>query len=92
MLRITVEIFPKGDESKRSVICIADIWNTGLTSLKTDGVYGDYEARFMQSVSYNPKKVWKKGFAKKIHRKNRGVWDILYLCLKNAGLDKRNGI
>lgn len=44
----------------------------------------------MQSHAYNPKKIWKKSTIENIDRKNRGVWDILFCALFNAGLYRRN--
>lgn len=90
MLVIKIELWPFGEEEKSKEIARAFICNDGETSKKTRGIFGSYDAKFMQSDRYNPKKVWKKGRAENIHRTKRGVWDILYLCLKSIGMDKRN--
>ena len=90
MLVVKVEMWPKGHESKAHEICRAFIANDGKTSRETEGEYGSYNARFMQSVRFNPKKVWRTGRVEKIHRSKRGVWDILFACLRSAGLGHRN--
>lgn len=81
---------PKGNRDRSYEIARAYISNDLNTSLETKGKYGSYMARFMQSKQFNPNKVWKEGTAEMVHRTKRGVWDILYLCLKSIGMEKRN--
>jgi len=90
MIRVTIEIVPHGIEDKAFVHSIATIANDGIKSLQTHGELGDYNAKFMQSYDKNPKQLWKKGHATDIHRTKRGIWDILFCCLYNAGMFKRN--
>lgn len=90
MIVVKVEIWPRGNEGKAFELSRAYIANDAKTSAKTDGEYGSYDAKFMQSFQFNPNKIWKKGRAENIHRKRRGVWDILFVALRSAGLDKRN--
>ncbi|EMO53950.1 hypothetical protein [Leptospira noguchii] len=90
MLVVKIEIWPGGDESKKREHSRAYIANDGKTTLETKGAYGSYDAKFMQSENFNPKKVWKSSKAERIHRKLRGVWDILYVALRNAGMEQRN--
>jgi hypothetical protein len=90
MIVVKVELWPMGNEEKAKELSRAYIANDYETSKKTKGEYGSYDAKFMQSILFNPKKIWKKGRAENVHRKKRGVWDIIYLCLKSAGMDKRN--
>lgn len=92
MLVIKIEMWPNGDESKAYEHSRAYITNDGITSKETHGVYGSYDVRFMQSIKFNPKRVWKTGRAKKIHRTRRGVWDILYVALRSVGMRKRNPV
>lgn len=87
---IKVEIWPNGDESKAREHSRAYIANDGKTVKETKGAYGSYDARFMQSEDFNPKRVWKSSRAERIHRKLRGVWDIVYVALRNAGMEERN--
>lgn len=90
MLVIKIELWPFGNEKKSKEICRAYIANDGITSSETDGEYGSYNAQFMQSDRYDPKKIWRIGHAENIHRRKRGPWDILYLCLRSIGMEKRN--
>lgn len=90
MIVVKVEIWPKGDEKSARELTRAYIANDVVTSIRTKGSYGSYNADFMQSAQFNPKKVWKKGRAENVHRTKRGVWDIIYLCLKSIGMEKRN--
>jgi hypothetical protein len=89
---VKCELWPMGDESNARELTRAYISNDNKTSAQTQGTHGSYDARFMQSVHFNPKKVWKAGRAENIHRTKCGVWDILYVCLRSAGLDKRNPV
>lgn len=91
MLVVKVELWPGGRGGEHAKeLCRAYISNDGKTSNATSGEYGAYDAKFMQSTQYNPDKVWKKGRVDKMHRKRRGVWDILYVALRSAGMGKRN--
>ena len=90
MIRVTVEVIPGGDESKKRLHCIAEISNEGKESVATSGEYGLYRAEFYQNEFFNPLKVWRRSSAFHIHRKRRGAWDILFCCLYNAGLYERN--
>lgn len=90
MLVVKVELWPKGDESRAREICRAQIANDVATTKETRGEFGAYKAKFMQSVQFNPTKVWKYGKVPPIHRQKRGVWDILFLALYSAGMFGRN--
>lgn len=90
MLVIKVELWPRGSEENATELARAYISNDVKTTMETGGHCGSYDAKFMQSVQFNPKKVWRTGRAENVNRRHRGVWDIIYLCLKSAGLDKRN--
>jgi hypothetical protein len=90
MIVIKVIMWPMGDESREREIARAYISNDYKTSRNTSGKLGSYNAKFMQSQQYDPKKIWKEGRAENINREKRGVWDILYLCLKSIGMDLRN--
>jgi hypothetical protein len=90
MIVVKVEMWPLGNEKKAQELSRAYISNDGVTSRETGGAFGSYDARFMQSIYFDPKKVWKKGRAECVHRARRGVWDILYLCLKSIGMEGRN--
>jgi len=90
MIVLKVEMWPNGDEEKAYEHSRAYIVNDGKTSLETRGDYGSYNVKFMQSVRYNPRKIWRRARAERIHRSKRGVWDILYVALRSIGMEKRN--
>ncbi|EKR46034.1 hypothetical protein LEP1GSC151_2766 [Leptospira interrogans serovar Grippotyphosa str. LT2186] len=90
MIVVKIEIWKDGDPTKVREHSRAYISNDRTTTEVTNGALGSYDARFMQSEHFDPKKIWKRSRAERIHRKARGVWDILYVALRNAGLDKRN--
>jgi len=90
MLVVKIEMWPGGDESKAYEHSRAYISNDIKTTLKTGGEYGSYNVKFMQSHKFNPTKIWKRGKAERIHRTRRGIWDVLYVALRSAGLERRN--
>lgn len=90
MVVVKVELWPNGHEEHAKELTRAYITNNGITSKETNGEFGSYEAKFMQSYQFNPKKIWKKSTVHRIHRERRGIWDILFASLFNAGLAKRN--
>lgn len=90
MIVVKCEMWPGGDERKAYPLCKAEIANDGDTSEETDGRKGSYKARFMQAEQFNPKKVWRSSKVPPISRSRRGVWDILYVALRNAGMEERN--
>jgi len=87
---VKVEIWPNGDESRAREHTRAFIANNEEETRQTGGEFGTYNAKFMQNEHFDPKKVWKYGKAERIHRVKRGVWDIIFVALRSAGLDKRN--
>ena len=90
MIRVTVEIIPQGDESRKRTHCIAEISNTGKEVWETKGTYGSYTAKFYQNEKFKPSKIWRTGRVEHMHRSMRGAWDILFCCLYSAGLFDRN--
>ena len=90
MIVVKVEMWPLGNEKRAYEMTRAYIANLGGTTLETKGEYGTYKADFMQSVQFNPKKIWKTGAVQRIHRHKRGLWDILYVALRSIGMEERN--
>ena len=90
MLVVKIEMWPNGEEAKAYEHSRAYVANDCLTTMKSQGTYGSYNVRFMQSIKFDPKKVWKRGRAENIHRSRRGMWDILYVALRSIGMEKRN--
>lgn len=87
MIVIKIELWPYGIEDKAREISRAYIVNDIETSHRTKGKFKSYNASFLKP---NAQKVWKKGKADKVHRTKKNVWDILYLCLRSAGMERRN--
>lgn len=75
MLRITVELLPNGDESRKSHLGTAEIINIGSGDSET----GNYKVRL--SKWGDPSKVWKSGELQGFPRQQLGPWDLLSLCL-----------
>ena len=92
MLKVIVEMWPKGREKGKFVHSKAIIHNDMQETMETGGTYGTYAGYFMQRGLYefSPHKVWKTGRIKGIHRQKQGVWDILFCLLYKAGLWERN--
>jgi hypothetical protein len=84
MIRVTVEMIPFGDESKKLVISVGNIWNTG------EGSVGVGHYKFNISKRNQPKIVWKFGDINDFPRQRLNAWDLLYRALKEAVGD-RNG-
>jgi hypothetical protein len=89
MVVVKVEMWPFGDESKKYEIGQARIVNDG----KGDRNTGHYSFLLRGGVAGRSDlldKVWKSGRVEGFARIKRGVWDLLYLCLKQA-VASRNG-
>jgi len=84
MLRITVEMLPKGDEKRAYTICQGIIANDGTGDERT----GNYEAAFTLwgSRLFQGRledRVWRHAEVRRFRRPD-GPWKLLYLALKNA--------
>lgn len=78
MLRITIELVPHGDESKKKHLGTAIIVNDGTGGRDV----GNYYAKFSHFDS--PNKTWKCSTCEGFKRLKRGPWDLLYIMLKDA--------
>ncbi len=76
MLRISIDLVPHGDETKKRSLGTAKIWNDG-TSLDTK--IGNY--KFSLLKWRGAKGIWKEGKLKNFPRKRLGAWDLLYRAL-----------
>jgi len=80
MIRVTVEIVPYGEESRKRVIRTADISNVGGT---------DMVGRYDYHVDDND--IAYKGEVKE-HQREQSVWKLIYLVLRNIyGDDQKRG-
>lgn len=75
MIRVTVELVPRGDETKKQHLGTAEIINDGTGTLET-GNYTIHLSRWGQ-----PKQAWKKGKLSGFPRLKLGPWDLLLLAL-----------
>lgn len=88
MIRVTVELLPHGMELGRKVLATADIANDGAHLMRP--AYGSYDARLYVHQTRNGKpKLWRRARVASMHRRQRGVWDLLQLVLQDA-LGNRN--
>jgi hypothetical protein len=84
MIVVTISMWPRGDQSKTTVIGSAEIINCGGSA---SDALGDYKFEMRGGVHGRPEitgRLWKRGFVKGFPRKRRGAWDLLYLTLKTA--------
>lgn len=83
MVVVKIELWPRGDESRKIHLGTATITNDGKgTVLK-----GDYKVKL--SKWGRPKVAWKVGEVKNFPRTTRGPWDLLYCALRSI-LGPRN--
>ncbi len=75
MVRVTVEMLPHGDESKRYLLGVADIANDGTGTI----THGNYVSSFRYKD-----RVWATLVVRGFPRKSRNVWYLLYECLREA--------
>lgn len=73
MLRITLELLPKGDESKAKVIATGKITNTGTSGNDQLGNY-KYELK-------SKGRLWREGIFKYFPRKRYNIWMLLCFIL-----------
>lgn len=75
MIRVTIEMLPRGDESKARHMGTIEIANEGTGTLDL----GNYKVRCSKMAK--PTQTWKTGAIKGFNRKTRGVHDLLLLAL-----------
>lgn len=73
MLRVTVELIPHGDESKRETIGELEIWNTGFGTKEI----GIYDAQISERCNLM-------GFKEDIeHTRGEGFWKLIVKALQS---------
>lgn len=75
MIRVTVELIPHGDESRKRHLGTAIIANTGAGT----EALGNYKVSL--SRRGQPESVWKDGAISGFPRKRLGPWDLLLWAL-----------
>lgn len=84
MLRILIEMWPHGDESKRYTLGEGFIANVGGSHST-----GNYDVRLMKSPVYaKTTGVWKKGTVEGFPRLRLGPWDLLLRALRSTVGDR----
>lgn len=83
MLRITLELLPHGDQSRKRHLGTIEISNVGGTPTR-----GNYRVRL--SKRGKPNQLWKEGKVTEFPRKRLRPYDLLYRALM-ATVGSRNG-
>lgn len=78
MLVVTIELWPRGDESRKRHLGTARIVNDGTGTADS----GNYRVEL--SKWGRPKSVWRQGTVRGFPRRRRGPWDLLYRALGAA--------
>lgn len=86
MIRVTIEMLPHGDESKKRHMGTVDIANDGTGTRES----GNYKVRLSRMDS--PSRAWKSGAIKGFNRITRGPHDLLLLALLSLVADRNKRI
>lgn len=78
MIRITIELLPLGDESRKRHMGTAEIWNDATGTI----AQGNYKYRL--SKWGRPNSIWRAGEIGGFPRKSLGVWDLFFRALRDA--------
>lgn len=83
MIRVTVELLPRGREAGKRVLGVAMIANDGTGTLDR----GNYKIRLSK---WAPKvhETWKRGSITNFDRKRRGPWDLIFRALQETVGDR----
>ena len=84
MIKVTVELLPFGDESKKKHLGIAYISNDGSGQENL----GNYKVTL--SKMGKPNETWKLGTVIDFPRKKLGGWDLLYRALQDVVGDRND--
>jgi hypothetical protein len=87
MIVVKVEMWPGGDERRAEEFSRAYIANEVTTTVSTQGRQGTYTVRLMGGIWGRPdclKRTWKMGKVEGFDRVKQGVWDLIYLALRDT--------
>ncbi|MEM6888748.1 MAG: hypothetical protein AAF636_11475 [Pseudomonadota bacterium] len=84
-LRVTVELIPHGDESRKSVIGQMDIENTGRHPHRPE--FGEYRFTLAGQVWGGDTEEWHRDAALSSFRRSRGYWACVRECLNAVDVD-----
>lgn len=79
MIRVVIELWPHGDESRKRLLASADIGNDGTGSPEV----GNYVYRLRNKAGA----IWKKGHITGFPRQRATAWRLLRLILNDAFKD-----
>ncbi|HSY50415.1 MAG TPA: hypothetical protein VLC46_16505 [Thermoanaerobaculia bacterium] len=82
MIVVRVELWPKGDESRKREIGLGQITNVGSSTAR-----GDYTVKLLKSPEYaKTGGIWRSGWVRDFPRTSGafGPWDLLLLALLAA--------
>jgi len=79
MIRITVDMLPKGDKRNAYTLAVGYIWNTGGGP---NDARGNYKYTF--SKRGKPTSIWKSGEVRDFPRSRFGAWYLLCIALGYA--------
>lgn len=82
MLRVTIELLPYGDETRKRHLGTCEIANDASGT----PTRGNYHIRF--SRRGKPFSTWKETRVEGFPRKRLGAWDLLFLALRNIVGDR----
>lgn len=84
MLRVTVELVPRGDESRAKKLCVGVIFND-ITGTLTSGNYGVKLSRQgIGEKTFETRTPWRQGRVTGFPRKRLNSWDLLYRALQST--------
>ena len=78
MLRVTIDLLPSGDESRKRTLGVVEIAN----DLTGDIEFGNYDVRLMKSLVGKHTQTWKRGRVEGFPRERLGPYDLLYRALR----------
>lgn len=82
MIRVTIEMVPKGDDARARILAQGVIVNDGTGTL-ADGSYRYGISRQAHKAGVDPG-IWKEGAVGGFKRKRDNVWRLLALVLEDA--------
>jgi hypothetical protein len=87
-IRVTMEIIPRGDETRKFVAGVLDIANDGTGSIDSPKTgIGHYDFRITgPTLPYGEVDFWAKGRLEGFER-NRGWWSCVKECLNKVDTD-----
>lgn len=86
MIRVTIQMIPRGDESRARHMGTVEIANDGTG----DHTTGNYKVRLSRMDS--PTRAWKTGAIRGFNRRTRGPHDLLLLALLSTVGDRNQRI